>query len=147
MSGPDEWYENNDTYIVREMNFLIASPFKTTLKARPNMDTAPLMQRIVLLHIMNETPQEPCENKLQLFSACSDESSESLLDIHHEKELVEALAFLASTTNDPRKVIAVCVEECKRDRGLVVRIAANHGGLVTAQRGLQGLANIVERVV
>ena len=110
------------------------------------MDTAPLIQSIVLLHIINETPQDPCENKLQLTSACSDDSSERLLDIRHEKDLVEAFAFLASTTNDPRKVIAVCVEESKRDRRLVVRTAANHGSLVTVQRGLQGLADIVERV-
>jgi ribosomal protein S2 len=110
------------------------------------MNTAPLMQRIVLLHFINEIPQQLHVGKLQSFSAFGNGTSERLLDIGQEKELVEAFAFLASTTNDPRKIVAVSVEESRHDMRLVVRIAANHGGLEIVQRGLQGLANVLERV-
>jgi len=104
------------------------------------------MQRIVLLQILNEIPESPAENALHLPPEATNDSIVRTLDIHQERKLVEAFAFLASITNDPRKVIAVAIEEHQTGERLVVRIAANHGGLVTVQGGLQGMADILMRV-
>ena len=104
------------------------------------------MQRIVLLHLITDMPQDPCEITQPSEAGLDDEPSERVLNTHQEKELVEAFTFLASINKDPRKVIAVSVEEIKSERRLIVRLAANHGGLVTVQQGLRQLAKTLEGV-
>lgn len=39
-----------------------------------------------------------------------------VFSLQREKELAESFAFLAATTDDPKKIVAVCVEEMRRKR-------------------------------
>ena len=112
------------------------------------MDTSIIRNKIVLLHIVNEIPELPLENPMRSACGCADNdrSPHRVLGIDEERGLLEAWTFLASTTDDPRKVVAIAIEELKLDRGLAIRLASNHGGLLRLQQGLQHLASILENV-
>lgn len=68
-----------------------------------------------------------------------------MLSLRREKELVEILAFLSATSDDPGKVMALCVEECQNGNALVIRMATNNGGLVNVKEGFEKMARILER--
>lgn len=106
------------------------------------MDGAHLMHRIVLLSILNEVPGSHTEQATCL--EVTHRSSQQRLDVEQELRLVEAFAFLASTTDDPRKVIAIAIEANEPDE-LVVRLATNYGSVNNVQIGLQGLAGVLTR--
>jgi hypothetical protein len=73
-------------------------------------------------------------------------SSSRVLSLRREKELVEILAFLSATTDDPSKIVALCVEESQNGKALAVRMAVNNGGLVNVKEGFEKMARILERV-
>ncbi len=68
-----------------------------------------------------------------------------ILDLQREKELAEAFAFLAATTDDPKKIVAACVEEGKDSACLTVRLAINNGNLDHVLAGFGRMAKIFER--
>lgn len=111
-----------------------------------NIDQAHLLQKIVLLQLLNRTPEKPSEIKLSELKAREDESTERILDLQREKELAESFAFLAATTNDPKKVVAACVEEGEEKGCLTVRLAINKGNLDHVISGFERMAKIFERV-
>jgi hypothetical protein len=57
-----------------------------------------------------------------------------------KKKLTGAFCFLASTTKDPRKVAALCLEENIERTSVTLRIAANNGDL---SRTLAGLTDVL----
>lgn len=101
-----------------------------------------LMHRIVLLSVLNETPGSSGENTKKIGN--NDRVSNQPLRFEQEQTLVEAFAFLASITDDPRKVVAVAIE-AEKFQGLSIRLAVNHGGLATVQAGLRELGSIMMR--
>ena len=111
-----------------------------------NIDQAHLLQKIILLHLLNRTPEKPSEIKLSELRAREDDLSERILDLQRENELAESFAFLASTTNDPKKVVAACVEEGEEKGSLTVRLAINNGNLHHVTAGFERMAKIFERV-
>jgi hypothetical protein len=100
-----------------------------------------LRHKILLLQLLNNTPEKPSVARI---SEQAEHVHVHELSLQREKELTESFAFLAATTNDPKKVVAACVEE--RPTGLTVRLAVNHGGLETVKAGFERMARLLERV-
>ena len=111
-----------------------------------NIDQAHLLQKVVLLQLLDRTPKKPSEIKLSESNVREDESTERTLDLQREKELAESFAFLAATTNDPKKVVAACVVEGEEKGCLTVRLAMNKGNLDHLISGFERMAKIFERV-
>ena len=63
-----------------------------------------------------------------------------VLSLQREKELAESLAFLASWSDDPRHVVAVCTEESAEGNGISIRLAVNRGSLENVERTFQNIA-------
>lgn len=112
-----------------------------------NIDQAHLLQKVVLLQLLNRTPEKPSEISVSDLEAKDDSLFKRSISIQHEKELAESFAFLAATTNDPKKVVAACVEEGEKNRCLIVRLAINNGSLNHVIVGFERMAKIFKRVV
>lgn len=110
-----------------------------------NIDQAHLLQKIILLQLLNRTPKEPSEINLLEWKTREYDFPKRILDLQREKELAESFAFLAATTNDPKKVVAACVEEGEGQACLAVRLATNNGNLNHVIAGFERMAKIFER--
>ena len=111
-----------------------------------NIDQAHLLQKIILLQSLNRTPKKPSVISLSELNTRTDELPERILDPQREKELAESFAFLAATTDDPKKVVAACVEEGEKKECLTVRLAINNGSLDHMIARFERMAKIFERV-
>jgi ribosomal protein L22 len=111
------------------------------------IDHMQLRHKILLLELLNNTPEPPSTttiNKERRKSISATESDHAL-DFQREKELAEAFAFLAATTNDPRKIIAACVKEhIDKRRGLTIQLSVNRGELGYVKNGFEKMAKILE---
>ena len=110
-----------------------------------NIDQAHLLQKIILLQLLNRTPKEPSEVNLLEWKTQGHDLPGRILDLQREKELAESFAFLAATTNDPKKVVAACVEEAEDQACLTVRLPMNSGNLNHVVAGFERMAKIFER--
>lgn len=141
----------------------VAGPSTSTTKAQapsPNNKTEPVSRQtpesagisriestvlgirkaISVLFMLTDAPVRP-PSVLNLAPNWTDgtEVSQSHFSLAIEKELVEDFIFLSSTTTEPHKIRALCIErdtdhETEKFR---IRIAANHGELATLKRGLE----------
>jgi len=105
-----------------------------------------LLAEIVLLWLLNETPIPPSENPIHDSIASNNTISPRVLSLKREKELAESLAFLAGITDDPKKVVALCIEEEQDGKGMTVRLAVNNGGLDNVRNGFQRFAGILQSI-
>jgi hypothetical protein len=105
-----------------------------------------LLAMVVLLQQLNETPQPPSDNFIDSSSSTDTPSSSRVLSLKREKELAETLSFLAAYTDDPKKVVALCIEEEKDGKGLIIRMAVNNGDLERLQKDFQRVAEILKRL-
>ena len=97
-----------------------------------------LMRNIRLLHALDPVIESPHENQI------SDRDAQGRqLSIQRERELADAFALLAATDENPKRVMAVAVEEID-DRHLTIQVASNNGYCQSAEEGLQKLANSLE---
>ena len=102
-----------------------------------------LKANFFLLHdITNGTPETPHSNPPSA-SFQSDPSSSRTLKLAHELDIVKALSFLSSYTNDPNKVSALCLTEQRDENGLVINIAINKGSTDELKQGLESLCQIL----
>lgn len=69
-----------------------------------------------------------------------------MVELQREKELAESFAFLAATMDDPRKVVAACVEENREMNCLTVKLAINHGSLDQVRMSFEKMVKILEQV-
>ena len=101
-----------------------------------------LRQAISLLFMLTRVPSAP---QTSIFNSIVDEISTDTpnpsLSLTTEKELLGVFTLFASTSDDPMKVTAVCIEQigetqCARH---VLKIAANHGDLTAVQKGLEDI--------
>lgn len=100
---------------------------------------AHLMQRINLLHFLNHTPEKPTDN----FARHADEQTQiegistcRVLSLQQERRIAEAFVSLATCSDDPKRVMAACVEEGKDSRSITVKLAVNNGVLEGVQEQL-----------
>jgi hypothetical protein len=104
-----------------------------------------LKENITLLWLLNEEPEKPAENSLPQHLLKDTESPSRQLTIERERDLVDNLAFLSASSDDPRKVMAVCVEEHQDTQGLTIRMASNAGDLQPVKDAFTRIATILER--
>lgn len=107
-----------------------------------------LQTKIVLLELFNDTLQPPTEHNPSehMPSNQAVSSASRVLPYIKEKELVETLAFLASITDDPGKVVAACVEEGSSGTSMTVNLAVNNGGLVDVVEGFEKMASVLQGI-
>jgi hypothetical protein len=101
------------------------------------------METIVILWTLNEVPGG--SEVHQTPRASAECSRIRQLTFNREKGLVEILAFLSGTTDDPAKVMAVCVEESPTGDGLTIRLASNSGDFSHVLDSFRRIAKIIEQ--
>jgi len=111
-----------------------------------DVDQAHLLQKIILLQLLNNTPEKPSEMSISARSAQTDDFTKRVHGLQREKQLAELFAFLAATTNDPKKIVAACVEESENGTCLIVRLAVNNGNLDNVEAGFERMARTLERI-
>ena len=111
-------------------------------KAKPER----LLATIVLLQLLNDTPELPSDNIISDVTIPNESPSRRVLRLGREKELAEVFAFLAASTDNPAKVVALCIEEKPNGKGMIVRMAVNNGGLRKVEHGFQEIGKILEKV-
>jgi len=104
------------------------------------------LAKIVLHQLLNDTPEPPSENAIHDSISSNNTSSPRVLSLKREKELAEALAFLAGNTDDPKKVIALCIEEEPDGKGMTIRLAVNNGDLENVQNGFRRFSDILQSI-
>lgn len=105
-----------------------------------------LEQTITILQLINEVPELPSENCLDQYVERNGNGASRVLTAQKEKSIVESLAFLAATSDDPHKVAALCVEEAPNGQAMTIRMAVNHGDMEAVKKGFEKLARLLERV-
>ncbi|QIW97802.1 hypothetical protein AMS68_003320 [Peltaster fructicola] len=76
------------------------------------------MEYATLLWSLQEIPEDPSEGPTL------PDNPKRVLTFEREKQLADDLAFLASSSDDPNQIKAVCVEENTADE-MIVKIASN----------------------
>ena len=100
-----------------------------------------LTENIIVLGILtNQQAGQPSENKIPR------ESTPRQLRIERERDLVDIFAFLSATRDDPKRVMAVCLEEHVQKKAMTIRVAANTGDLLDVKDGLKQIARTLERI-
>ena len=107
---------------------------------------AHLLYRIILLYKLNQVPERPAKYDLFQDGNTIERSSNRVLSLKHEKDLAEALVYLAAATDDPRKIVALYVEEGAEHECLYIRMAVNNGRLDKVQESFSKLGSILEEV-
>lgn len=95
--------------------------------------------------MLTQAPVEPLAGAMSSMpNQEPSELSSSSLSFEDEKALLEVFTFLASTSNDPAKVAALCFENIREPHGAgyVIRLASNHGDLVPVKKGLEDIISI-----
>ncbi len=104
-----------------------------------------LLIAIGLLYMLNEHPSLPLlEQPSSLLEKSDKDVHGRMLSFSDEERLTGAFCFLASTTKDPRKISALCLEESVNSASLTIRIAANWGDLSRVTDGLRKLIAIMK---
>ncbi|MCJ1396763.1 hypothetical protein MMC18_009655 [Xylographa bjoerkii] len=105
-----------------------------------------LAQNILILQALDETPVPPSENSLDDYAASHISNRTRVLSLVHERRLVEILTYWASSSGNPRKVIALCVEEYESRQGMTIRLAVNHGDLNHVKAGFNAMKVTLQQV-
>ncbi|KAK5454920.1 hypothetical protein LTR46_011497 [Exophiala xenobiotica] len=87
-----------------------------------------LNEEIVLLRMLTAEPVKPARNilaanQLQASSAAPGRT----ISFVTEQDIVDNLAFLSATTDDPERVTAICLDESSQPESCTIRIAMNSG--------------------
>lgn len=117
----------------------MGAPFKIT-------ELQQLQAKIVLLQALNDTPSQPSEKFLYKDLESLGAFPSRVLSLSREKELAENLAFIASTTDDPGKVLALAIEEENGGKGMNITLAVNNGGLDSVRNGLEEVAKVLQEI-
>ena len=101
----------------------------TTLTAKESLlSQQRIKENIALLLWLGAEPGEPKMNPWPQHLTHDDPTATSRkLQLQQEIDLVDNFAFLLATTDDPEKVVAVCLEEHSNGAGVIIRIADNSG--------------------
>lgn len=108
-----------------------------------NVSRQRLMETIVVLWTLTEVPGG---SNIHTPTCLSPENQAARqLTFEREKSLVEILAFLSGTTDDPSKVMAVCIEEGSAGDSLTIRLASNSGDCSNVLSGFKSIAITLEQ--
>lgn len=78
---------------------------------------------IAILSILHSVPAPPSANPCPQTQSKTSPKSNYSLSLDRERDLVDTLAFLANTEDDPNHIPAVCIEE--NPSGLTVLVTVN----------------------
>lgn len=99
-----------------------------------------IIENVTMLWTLNEVPEQPKENVLR---GSADKTRQ--LTQERELQLGSSLAFIAASTDDMLKVMAVCVEEDSDRLGMTIRLASNTGHLSQTVASFKGIAITLEK--
>ena len=101
-----------------------------------------LTENIIVLGILtNQQAGQPSENNMP-----SQITPSRQLPIERERDLVHMFAFLSATRDDPKRVMAVCLDEHVQKTAMTIRVAANRGDLSDLKEELKKIAHVLESV-
>jgi hypothetical protein len=124
-------------------NPAITFPNTTNGYSKLNLDDQRLLElrkTIGLLFMLTKIPPQPLENPRASIADEARAAAKGTLTLAEEERLAGIFAFLASTSNDPRKVAALCLEESLDHKALILKLAANHGDLIHTKLGFEDIA-------
>lgn len=104
-----------------------------------------LRENVTLLWLLGQEPEKPAESPIPQ-GVWEDASSWRQLTVERERDLVDTLAFFSASSDDPEKVIAVCVEEQKDGQSMTIKIAANSGDMEPRKEALERIVSMLEHV-
>lgn len=114
--------------------------------ARDRATEQVLRENIALLGLLGKEHKLPAEYQIPPdFRGCQT-SFPRQLTMERERDLVDTLAFIAASSHDSDKVIAVCVEEQQDGKSVMVRIAANSGEMQPRKEALKRILSTLEHV-
>lgn len=96
--------------------------------------------------MLNQVPEHPAERELYQDSDTIERNRNRILSLKHEKDLAESLVYLAASTDDPKKIVALYLEEGTDHKCLHVRMAVNNGHLDKVEKTFSKLGSILENV-
>jgi len=99
-----------------------------------------LTEIIALLQKTCNKPIPPTRNKLP--DLTPDDSR--TLSIKQELDIVNCLSYLASYSDNPDRVLALCVEEKSDHEGLVVSLATNTGSTAYLEQGVRSIMEVLQ---
>ncbi len=99
-----------------------------------------LVENITLLWTLCEVPGQAKENRVR-----GGHDKGRQLPCERERQLVDSFAFISATTDDPLRVMAVCIEEDSDKTGMTIRLASNTGDLSLVTQGFDGIARTLEQ--
>jgi predicted RNA-binding protein YlqC (UPF0109 family) len=95
--------------------------------------------------MLREIMEPPSEISISDIVDHTGDKVQRVMSLQREKELAESLAYLASWSDDPAHVVAVCTEESSGRDGLTIRLAVNTGSLGKVIEGFQKMAKLLEK--
>jgi hypothetical protein len=96
-----------------------------------------LAENIALLSILSRAPTPSQGNP----RPSTEKDTGRLLSFRQEQRLAEVLAFISGISDDPTRVVALCVEELAIGKGIRVVIAINKTGPESGSDILQRIQN------
>lgn len=99
-----------------------------------------LRKSIDSLYRRHKVPEAPTKNTIN-----PETDQTRSLTFSQEKDIASNLAFLSATSDDSRKIMAVCVEEHSSGEGITIRIASNSGDLSAVKAGFIKVGEILEQ--
>ena len=110
-----------------------------TIKSHNDSIKRRLVENVTMLWTLNDLPEQPKDNTV---GRESDETRQ--LPPERERQLAENFAFISASTDNMRRVMAVCVEENLDKKGITIRVASNTGDLSRIKEKLDGIAKTLE---
>lgn len=89
--------------------------------------------------------EPPSEISISDIFKHSGDNVQRVMSLQREKELAESLAYLASWSDDPAHIVAVCTEEDSGKESMTISLAVNTGSLEKVIEGFRKMARILER--
>ncbi|OQN95264.1 hypothetical protein B0A48_18561 [Cryoendolithus antarcticus] len=96
-------------------------------------------ENAALLACLTEQVAAPAENTY------ATRDTGNAFPLRREMQIVDHLAFVSSTRDDPNGVTAVCMERDPDGAGVTFRIAVNSGCLLHIAQGFQEIADVMMR--
>lgn len=111
-----------------------------------SIDYRRLAENVTILRVLRREPEKPTENLPPPHLTRERDEPPRHLTFKRERDLVDHLAFLSAFSDDPLRVMAVCLEERPNSEGLIIRVAMNTGDLESVKERLMKIVAILEQV-
>ena len=104
-----------------------------------------LTEEIVLLRMLTAEPVKPARNILTDNQVQASSTTSRTLSLAAERDIVNNLAFLSATSDDPEKVTAICLDEGFESESCTIRMAMNSGKLSSLATDFRKITQVLER--